>query len=130
MESGNLHKALFVGAGILCAVLGTIGVFLPILPTVPLYLLAGIFFARGSERLSAWFESTTFYQQKVRFIREGRGMTLRDKLASFAMVTALLGFAFYMMRNTPAKWILAAVEVFHIWLFFFHLPTRPEEGSS
>ena len=121
---GTAHKALFVTAGLICFAAGTVGIFLPILPTVPLYLLAGICLANGSERLSAWFESTGFYAEHVAPIKAGKGMTIRAKVTSFITICLLLGFGFYMMRHTPAKWILVAVVVFHAWLFFVHLPTR------
>ena len=121
----SVRKALFVSVGLVCFAAGTMGIFLPILPTVPLYLLAGICLANGSERLSHWFESTSFYAGHVAPIRAGKGMTMRSKVTSFLMVTALLALAFYMMRRVPAKWILVAVELFHVWLFFFRLPTRP-----
>lgn len=120
----SARKALFVTAGLICFAAGTVGIFLPILPTVPLYLLAGICLANGSERLSAWFESTRFYTERVAPIKAGQGMTMRAKVTSFITICLLLGFGFYMMRNTPAKWILVAVVVFHAWLFFVHLPTR------
>lgn len=121
---GTARKALFVTAGLICFAAGTVGIFLPILPTVPLYLLAGVCLANGSERLSAWFESTRFYAEHVAPIKADKGMTIRAKATSFITICLLLGFGFYMMRHTPARWILAAVVVFHAWLFFVHLPTR------
>ena len=120
----SARKAFFIMAGLVCFFAGTIGIFLPILPTVPLYLLAGICLANGSDRLSVWFESTSFYREHVAPIKAGEGMTMRAKITSFITICALLSFGFYMMRNTPAKWILLAVVVFHAWLFFAHLPTR------
>ena len=120
----SARKALFVTAGLICFAAGTVGIFLPILPTVPLYLLAGICLANGSERLSAWFESTRFYAEHVAPIKAGDGMTIRAKVTSFITICLLLGFGFYMMRHTPARWILVAVVAFHAWLFFAHLPTR------
>ena len=121
---GTARKALFVTAGLICFAAGTVGIFLPILPTVPLYLLAGFCLANGSERLSAWFESTRFYAEHLAPIKAGKGMTMRAKVTSFITICLLLGFGFYMMRHTPAKWILVAVVVFHAGLFFAHLPTR------
>ncbi|HQE70688.1 MAG TPA: YbaN family protein [Atopobiaceae bacterium] len=121
-----LKRGASVVAGLIFFGMGTVGIFLPILPTVPLYMLAGICLARGSARLNAWFESTGFYKEHALPIREGRGMTLRSKITSFVAITLFLGFGFYMMRNTPAKWILIAVIVFHAWLFFLHLPTRED----
>jgi uncharacterized membrane protein YbaN (DUF454 family) len=120
----SARKALFVTAGLICFAAGTVGIFLPILPTVPLYLLAGVCLANGSERLSAWFESTRFYARHVASIKAGEGMTMRSKITSFLAICLLLGLGFYMMRRTPAKWILMGVVVFHAWLFFVHLPTR------
>ena len=122
----SARKAFFVVAGLVCFAVGTVGIFLPILPNVPLYLLAGVCLANGSERLSRWFEGTGFYARHVAPIKAGKGMTMRSKVTSFLVICLLLGFGFYMMRHTPAKWILVAVVVFHAWLFFMHLPTRAE----
>ena len=119
------RKGIFIAAGMLFLALGTVGVFLPILPTVPLYLLAGVCFANGSERLNTWFQSTTLYKRNVGPLRDGLGMTMGAKIVSILIITALLTFAFVMMSNAPiwAKAILVAVEVFHLWLFFVKLPT-------
>ncbi len=121
-----LRKAAFVAAGLICFGVGTAGIFLPVLPTVPLYLLAGICLANGSARLSAWFAGTGFYREHALPIREGRGMTMRSKVASFIVIVLFLGMGFCMMRTTPVRWILIAVIVFHAWLFFLHLPTRED----
>ena len=117
----------------MCFALGTVGVFLPILPTVPLYLLAGVCFANGSDKLNTWFQGTALYKKNVGPLRAGLGMTMRAKIISIVLITALLAFAFYMMRNAPiyARGILVAVEVFHIWLFFFRIRTAtPEEMAA
>ena len=45
---------LWVVLGLLSVGVGMLGVFLPLIPTVPLMLLAAFFFARSSERLHAW----------------------------------------------------------------------------
>jgi len=49
------HKLnCLVGLGWLCIVLGVIGIFLPILPTTPLILLAAWSFARSSQCFHFW----------------------------------------------------------------------------
>lgn len=119
-------RVILVIVGMVFLALGTVGIFLPILPTVPLYMLAAACLARGSERLGSWFEGTSLYRAHVLPIRKGEGMTMRAKVTSFALITALLAMGFAMMGRVPwARWILVAVEAFHAWLFFLHLPTRP-----
>ena len=41
--------------GFLCLGFGTIGIVLPILPTVPFYMATLFCFAKSSERLHSWF---------------------------------------------------------------------------
>lgn len=45
---------IWILAGLLSVALGVIGALLPLLPTVPLMLLATFCFARSSERLHSW----------------------------------------------------------------------------
>ena len=50
-------KYLWAFLGLICLGLAMIGVFLPLLPTVPFLLLAAFLFARSSERLHNWLLS-------------------------------------------------------------------------
>lgn len=47
-------RILWLFAGIVSFLTGLIGAFVPLLPTVPLMLLAAFCFARSSERLHHW----------------------------------------------------------------------------
>ncbi|WP_039018418.1 YbaN family protein [Halocynthiibacter namhaensis] len=47
-------RALWLIAGLMSFTLGLVGAFLPLLPTVPLMLLATFCFSKSSERLHSW----------------------------------------------------------------------------
>ena len=55
---------MLVGAWTACIV-GCIGVFVPVLPTTPLLLLATFLFAKSSPRCHAWIVSTRVYRTYV-----------------------------------------------------------------
>lgn len=45
----KLLKAFWIVLGFLCMVLGTVGIVLPILPTVPFYMATLLCFAKSSQ---------------------------------------------------------------------------------
>lgn len=51
----NPIRYVWMALGILCLVLGTIGVVLPILPTVPFYMATVFCFAKGSKDFTIGF---------------------------------------------------------------------------
>ena len=61
----NPIRYVWMALGILCLVLGTIGVVLPILPTVPFYMATVFCFAKGSKRLHDWFLGTSLYKKHL-----------------------------------------------------------------
>ena len=87
---------MLAGAWIAC-VIGCIGVFVPVLPTTPLLLLATFLFARSSPRCHAWIVSTKVY--------------------------VLMGSSAFFVRK-PVVWIvLGCVALFLLYLMLVRIPT-------
>ena len=61
----NTFKILWIILGFLCLGLGTVGVVLPILPTVPFYMATLFCFAKSSEKLHSWFIGTKLYKKHL-----------------------------------------------------------------
>ena len=57
-------KIFWMTLGFLCLGLGTVGIVLPILPTVPFYMATLFFFANSSEKLHSWFIGTNLYKKR------------------------------------------------------------------
>ena len=49
----------------LCLGLGTIGIVLPILPTIPFYMATLFCFAKSSKKLHDWFIGTNLYKKHL-----------------------------------------------------------------
>jgi hypothetical protein len=96
--------------GILALALGGLGIFLPLLPTVPFVLLAAFCFARSNPRWEAWLIQHRHFGPHIEAWRSRGAISRRGKLAAsiaFALSTAL-GFAFLAM---PWALIPAAAAV-------------------
>ena len=76
----NPLRILWLLLGLLCLALGTVGVVLPILPSVPFYLATVFCFAKSSEKLHSWFLGTALYKKNLESFVERRAMTMKTKL--------------------------------------------------
>jgi len=104
--------------------LGSVGVVLPVLPTVPFFLLSAYCFAASSERLHKWFINTNMYKKNLESYVEGKGMTWKTKLHIVTVITAVMGLGFFMMSDVPVgRTILAIVWVCHAIYFVFGIRT-------
>lgn len=126
-----MKKVFFVALGCLSLALGVVGIVLPILPTVPFFLLTAFCFAKSSERLHSWFLGTTMYKKYIGSYMERKGMTVRAKLTLIGTVTALMAVGFMMMSRIPVgRIIMGIVWVSHIVYFGFIVKTISQEEAD
>lgn len=126
-----MKKVFFVSLGCISLALGVVGIVLPVLPTVPFFLLTAFCFAKSSERLHSWFLGTTMYKKYIGSYMERKGMTLRAKLTLIGTVTALMAVGFVMMSNVPVgRIIMGIVWVGHIVYFGFIVKTISQEEAD
>ena len=96
-----MNRIVCLSVGWLCAAAGTIGAFVPLLPTVPLYLLAALCFAEGSKLVHAWFVSTKLYQDNLKSYAEGSGMTMKTKVRIMLTITVQMAIGYAFMGHVP-----------------------------
>ena len=124
----KISKVIFISVGCICLALGTVGIILPILPTVPFFMATAFCFAKSSDRLHRWFVLSNMYKKHLQSFVEKRGMLMKTKLTILTTVTLLMGFGFIMMSRVPvARVILAVVWVCHVVYFVFGVKTIREE---
>ena len=125
----KLKRLIFLIVGCISLGLGCVGIVLPILPTVPFFLLTVFCFSQSSQRLHDWFVGTKMYKKHLESFVKKKGMTVRTKATIMSSVTLLMGFGFTMMMLKGIYIqciILAVVWICHVIYFIFGVKTIRE----
>ena len=125
----GIPKPLLLFIGFLCVGLGTAGMFLPVLPTTPFYLLATLCFAKSSEKFYCWFINTKLYKKHIESFVENRCMTMKTKLIILIPVSAMLLLTAVIMElPVIIRAFIILLILFKNWYFIFMIKTRPRAG--
>ena len=124
-HSNVVVRYVFLAIGAISFALGTAGIVLPLLPTVPFYMLTLFCLARGSERFHKMFLESSLYQKTVGAYERDKALTLRTKLSILTSVTAIMIIGAYFSRNIPiALIIMSIVWIAHVIALAFIVKTK------
>lgn len=125
-EAGRIRRSFLLAAGIFSTALAVLGIFLPLLPTVPLLLLAGACFARSSPRCHAWLREHRHFGPVLAAYQDG---AIPRRARRTALLLIWTSIPLSMLFLVEAVWlrlllllIALAVTGYLLWL-----PTQPEE---
>lgn len=104
-----MKKILFIILGIICSLIGTIGIFIPVLPTTPLLLLAAWFFVRSSDSLYGWLLNHKVLGIYIRSYIKYRGVDKKYKIFAIIMVWVTILFSTTLVDKLILKVLLIAI---------------------
>lgn len=108
----GVKRKLLIGAGTLSAGLGIVGIVIPVLPTTPFLLLAAACYMRSSERFYRWLINNRIFGAYVRNYIEGRGMPLRIKVFTIALLWLTIGLSMaFAVQDLVIRIVLICVAV-------------------
>lgn len=131
----KIVRILGIPIGLLCATLGIVGMFIPVLPTTPLLLLAGFLFARSSTRLEKWLTSTKAWKTYVKPFVEKQTIPATTKARILIVSFVIMGISAFAVKDIPGinfvVWVI--LELVMLWLFylmFLRIPSTPNTASD
>lgn len=119
----SLLRWVLIGIGWISIAGGIVGIFLPLVPSVPFLLLAAVCFSRSSERFHRWLIEHKHLGPMVRDYLARGSIPLRAKVIAMAMVwTSFPVTTFLFVRAFWLKVLLMALAT-GVTLYLLYLPT-------
>ncbi|MDA3932100.1 MAG: YbaN family protein [Tenericutes bacterium] len=111
-------KIIYLLLGSLSLGLGTMGIILPILPTVPFLLLTTYFYSKSSDRFYNWFINTKIYKKYLEDFVKTRTMKRKNKWQLMIFVDIILFISFLMVDFLLLKILIVILFVFKHYYFY------------
>ncbi len=99
-----MKKYIYISLGILCIILGSIGVVTPVLPTTPFLLLAAFLFSRSSKKLHKLLLENKIFGKYLSNYFNNVPIPLKEKLISISFLWAGLSATFYFA--SLSRWVI------------------------
>lgn len=128
MIKNKLLRFLMIILGFVSLGLGCIGIVLPILPTVPFFLLTSFCFVRSSEKFNKWFLNSKLYKKYLENFQKNKVMTLKSELILLISVSLMLMTSMYMVNKPIMSIVCICLLLCKYMYFIFNVkPVTKEE---
>lgn len=124
----NHLRYLFILAGGIAVVLGTIGIVVPGLPTTPFVLLASWCFYKSSTRLQAWLLQSFLGKYIIDYQQKG-GITTRKRIYIVLFMLTMVSISLiFFIHSTTLRIIVAAAALMGCIVVGFILPKAKNDS--
>ncbi len=123
-------RAVLLLCGGVALAAGVIGIFLPLLPATPFFILAAACFARAYRPFHEWMLAHSLFGPMLHEWHHHRSIPYRTKLV--AIVTMLVSFGSSIVLVVKPLWLKALLAVIALGLatWMYRIPSRDREPRS
>lgn len=126
----KIKKSLFIILGGISFILGTLGLSLPFIPTVPFYMLTSFLWLRSSEKLYNKFVQSTYYQKYIQELIIEKKMTTKGLVKLFAMIFIVFLIPGILVDNLVMKISLVVVYMLHLIFLTLYFKKKERQNMS
>tara|TARA_E500000075_G_scaffold100313_1_gene92003 strand:+ start:107 stop:535 length:429 start_codon:yes stop_codon:yes gene_type:complete len=124
-----LIRLLWIILGSAFVGIGTVGIFVPGLPTTVFMILAAACYVRSSDKLYNWLIKNKTFGKYIKDYREGKGMPIKAKIFAQSMMTffillAVIPFSPIAVPGLGLKILVFTLGLIGFWYVGFKVPTR------
>ncbi len=124
LKRSKLSRFLYAALGVVSLIVGVIGIFLPVLPTVPFILLTAFCFSRSSVAGYNLILNNPYFGKYIRDWRHDKSIPLETKIVAVSSLLISMGVSAYFF--VPYLWgrVAMAVTGISVSIYLIRLPTR------
>lgn len=122
-------RILYLILGWLSLITGVIGIFLPLLPTTPLVLLAAWCFSKSSERFHSWLLNHKFFGPIVKDWQSSDGIPRRSRNRAILFMWAGMSISVFLVWRFWATIGLVFIGIC-VSIYLLRMPLRSEPPES
>ena len=121
---GETRRIIYIILGSFFLILGAVGIFVPLLPTTPFWLLTCWFYLRSSEKLYNRVMSNRYFGNYIRNFLVDKAIPLRSKIISVSIMwlSAILT-SLYLIEYLWVKILLILISAGVTW-HILSFPTK------
>lgn len=124
-----MQRILLLIVGWLAIALGTLGVFLPLLPTTPFILLAAWCFARSSPRFHDWLLHRSWFGGYLRHWNAHRALPPKAKGRAIVMIIITFALSLWLVNIVWVR-VLLLVILCALLIFMWRLPVVDADPTA
>ncbi|MEQ7217941.1 YbaN family protein [Vagococcus fluvialis] len=125
-----MKKSFFIILGGISFGLGTLGLSLPFIPTVPFYMLTSFLWLRSSEKLYNKFVQSTYYQKYIQELIIEKKMTTKGLVKLFAMIFIVFLIPGILVDNLVMRISLVVVYMLHLIFLTLYFKKKERKNMS
>tara|TARA_Y100001970_G_C14043288_1_gene754984 strand:+ start:581 stop:970 length:390 start_codon:yes stop_codon:yes gene_type:complete len=120
----NIKRICWIGLGILCVILGTVGIFIPGLPTTVFILIALWSFTKSSPRLYNWLINNKYLAAGAKSFLETGKMSRQTKLKIISTISFFCLLAIFIFLPDGMALIKSIIAIFGLIgiIYIMHIP--------
>lgn len=126
----KLGQTILISAGTVALGLGIMGVFVPLLPTVPFVLLAAACYARSSPRLHHALRNGRTFGPMVRDWEEYRSVSRKTKRIASGLIALSFGATVTFFIDDPYLRMALIAMALVLLAMVIRLPTREARQAT
>ncbi len=118
-----VKNSILIILGTIFVMLGTLGIFLPLLPTTPFLLLAATCYLKSSNKLYHWLLNHRLLGKYISNYIRHRAITIKTKLVTITLLWLTIGYSISFVISSPLVKLILLIIAIGVSLHLLSLKT-------